>query len=165
MEDPGIYAIYLPAPSNRSPLVAFGDLKVAGGDLLEGPGRGAPGEPSSPNKSSHQVEPNATDEERRIVRVGFHQELTAYGGLLWRPIFGGRSPSSYKKFRSPSSYTLGLQVLSKKVFGVGFRGSDRGTATRSGSGGHVGTPDSDFKIEAKRCFFSVFCCSAVGVEQ
>ena len=27
-----------PAPSNRSPLVAFGDLTVAGGDLLEGPG-------------------------------------------------------------------------------------------------------------------------------
>ena len=27
------------ATSNRSPLVAFGDLKVAGGDLLEGPGR------------------------------------------------------------------------------------------------------------------------------
>ena len=28
----------IPAPSNRSPLVAFGDLKVSGGDLLEGPG-------------------------------------------------------------------------------------------------------------------------------
>ena len=25
---------YIPAPSNRSPLVAFGDLRVAGGDLL-----------------------------------------------------------------------------------------------------------------------------------
>ena len=33
----GIYA-YIPAPSNRSPLEAFADLKVAGGDLLEGPG-------------------------------------------------------------------------------------------------------------------------------
>ena len=30
--------IYIPGPSNRSPLVAFGDLKVAGGDLLEGAG-------------------------------------------------------------------------------------------------------------------------------
>ena len=30
--------IYIPAPSNRSPLEAFVDLKVAGGDLLEGPG-------------------------------------------------------------------------------------------------------------------------------
>ena len=29
---------YLPAPSNRSPLEAFGDLKVSGGDLLEGAG-------------------------------------------------------------------------------------------------------------------------------
>ena len=28
----------LPAPSNRSPLEAFADLKVAGGDLLEGSG-------------------------------------------------------------------------------------------------------------------------------
>ena len=26
---------YIPAPSNRSPLEAFADLKVAGGDLLE----------------------------------------------------------------------------------------------------------------------------------
>ena len=30
--------ICIPAPSNRSPLAAFGDLKVAGGDLLEGAG-------------------------------------------------------------------------------------------------------------------------------
>ena len=29
---------YIPAPSNRSPLEAFADLKVAGGDLLEGAG-------------------------------------------------------------------------------------------------------------------------------
>ena len=29
---------HIPAPSNRSPLKAFVDLKVAGGDLLEGPG-------------------------------------------------------------------------------------------------------------------------------
>ena len=29
----------LPAPSNRSPLEAFGDLKMSGGDLLEGAGR------------------------------------------------------------------------------------------------------------------------------
>ena len=29
----------VPAPSNRSPLEAFVDLKVAGGDLLESPGR------------------------------------------------------------------------------------------------------------------------------
>ena len=28
----------LPAPSNRSPLEAFADLKIAGGDLLEGAG-------------------------------------------------------------------------------------------------------------------------------
>ena len=28
----------IPAPSNRSPLEAFEDLKVAGGDLLEGAG-------------------------------------------------------------------------------------------------------------------------------
>ena len=28
----------LPAPSNRSPLVTFVDLKVSGGDLLEGAG-------------------------------------------------------------------------------------------------------------------------------
>ena len=28
----------MPALSNRSPLEAFADLKVAGGDLLEGPG-------------------------------------------------------------------------------------------------------------------------------
>ena len=28
----------LPAPSNRSPLEAFVDLNVAGGDLLEGAG-------------------------------------------------------------------------------------------------------------------------------
>ena len=35
-----IYTVpILPGPSNRSPLVAFGDLKVAGGDLLEGAGR------------------------------------------------------------------------------------------------------------------------------
>ena len=33
-----LYNIYLPAPSNRSPLEAFADLKVAGGDLLEGAG-------------------------------------------------------------------------------------------------------------------------------
>ena len=33
VEDPDI-----PAPSNRSPLVTFADFKVAGGDLLEGPG-------------------------------------------------------------------------------------------------------------------------------
>ena len=30
--------IYIPAPSNRSPLEAFTDLKVAGGNLLEGAG-------------------------------------------------------------------------------------------------------------------------------
>lgn len=30
--------LHLPAPSNRSPLVALGDLEVVGGDLLEGPG-------------------------------------------------------------------------------------------------------------------------------
>ena len=30
----------IPAPSNRSPLEAFVDLKVARGDLLEGPGTG-----------------------------------------------------------------------------------------------------------------------------
>ena len=29
---------YIPAPSNRSPLEAFVDLKVAGDDLFEGPG-------------------------------------------------------------------------------------------------------------------------------
>ena len=29
---------HIPAPSNRSPLEAFADLKVAGGDLLEGAG-------------------------------------------------------------------------------------------------------------------------------
>ena len=29
---------HVPAPSKRSPLEAFVDLKVAGGDLLEGPG-------------------------------------------------------------------------------------------------------------------------------
>ena len=41
MVSSGIYIslyIYIPAPSNRFPLVAFGDLKVAGGDLLEGAG-------------------------------------------------------------------------------------------------------------------------------
>ena len=30
--------IYIPGPSNRSLLEAFVDLKVTGGDLLEGPG-------------------------------------------------------------------------------------------------------------------------------
>ena len=30
--------IYIPGPSNRSPLEAFAGLKVAGGDLLEGAG-------------------------------------------------------------------------------------------------------------------------------
>ena len=38
---PGGPGVPIPAPSNRSPLVAFGYLKVSGGDLLEGAGIGS----------------------------------------------------------------------------------------------------------------------------